>query len=207
MNKKMQTTPGKLVKKYDCWNPGHDKKVSRYRKVGQKTTPLTDKDFIDGMMNDHNFVKEDHKAFVALLYYSAVRKSEALKATKEQFEIKKKDLVFSVGKRLKNSTETPPLPIPLEAPYVDCIVSAIENTEPGQVVFPYCKKTGYNIVARCFSYPHFFRLSRITNFFLEGYTIPQVRSWTGLTLKALNYYIGLVDIAKMGKSLYKKAKT
>ena len=201
----MQTTPGKLAKKYECWNPSHDEKVSRYRKVGKKTTPLTDKDFIDGM-DAHNFVKEAHKGFVALLYYSAVRKSEALNATKEQFTVTKTSLVFSVGARLKHGIETPPLKIPLKAPFVDCIVSAIENTEPGKRIFSYCKKTGYNIVARCFSYPHFFRLSRITNFFLEGYTIPQVRSWTGLTLKALNYYIGLVDIDKMGKSLYKKAK-
>jgi len=104
-----------LAKNYECWNPSHDKTVSRYRKVGKKTSPLTDKDFIDGM-EAHYFVKEDHKGFVALLYYSAVRKSEALRATKEQFEIKGTDIVFSVGKRLKHGIETPPLKIPLAAP-------------------------------------------------------------------------------------------
>ncbi|HUJ84763.1 MAG TPA: hypothetical protein VLV84_04070 [Candidatus Acidoferrales bacterium] len=195
------------VRKYEHWNPKHDGKVSRYRKEGKKLSPLTDKDFIDGMESGY-FVQEGHKAFVALLYYTAVRKSEALRATREQFQITKKDLVFSVGKRLKHGIETPPLKIPLAAPYVDLIVQAINDTKQGEVdfryVFPYSKKTGYNIVARCFSYPHFFRLSRITNFFLEGWTIAQVHSWTGLTLKALDYYIGLVDIDKMGKSLYKQ---
>jgi len=184
----------------------HWKGETRYRKNGKIMTPLTDEGFLEGM-EAGKFVREDHKAFVALLYYSAVRESEALRATREQFQITKKDLVFSVGKRLKHGIETPPLKIPLAAPYVDTIVSAIENTKQGKVdfhyVFPYSKKTGYNIVARCFSYPHFFRLSRITNFFLEGWTIAQVHSWTGLTLKALDYYIGLVDIDKMGKSLYK----
>ncbi len=192
-----------LTKNYSHWKSNDpNKKVSRYRKEGKKLNPLTDKDFIDGM-EAHYFVKEDHKGFVALLYYSAVRKSEALRATKEQFTITKTDLVFSVGTRLKHGIETYPLKIPLAAPYVDAIVLTIENTKKGGRVFPYSKKTGYNIVARCFSYPHFFRLSRITNFFLEGCNIAQVHSWTGLTLKALDSYIGLVDIDKMGKLLVK----
>ena len=172
------------------------------RKTGKQMNPLTDKDFLEGMQSG-NFVCDNHMAFVALLYYTAVRKSEALRATREQFKVTKTDIIFSVGKRLKHGIETPPLKIPLAAPYANMIASAIESTKPEKIVFPYCKKTGYNIVARCFSYPHFFRLSRITNFFLEGWTIAQVHSWTGLTLKALDYYIGLVDIDKMGKSLYK----
>jgi integrase len=183
---------------YEYW-----KGKTRYRKAGKKLNPLTDQDFLKGM-KEGLFIGENHRAFVALLYYTAVRKSEALRATKEQFQVTDRDLVFSVGARLKHGIETPPLKIPLAAPYVDCIFSAIEHTKPEKIVFPYCKKTGYNIVARCFSYPHFFRLSRITNFFNEGWTIAQVHSWTGLTLKALDYYIGLVDIDKMGKSLYKK---
>ncbi len=38
------------------------------------------------------------------------------------------------------AVETPPLKTPLAAPYLDAIVSAIENTKPGKIVFPYCKK-------------------------------------------------------------------
>jgi hypothetical protein len=46
-------------------------------------------------------------------------------------------------------------------------------------------------------------LSRITKFFVDGYTIAQVRSWTGLSLAALEYYVGIVDTQKMGDSLAK----
>ncbi len=190
--------PQNTVKIYQHW-----KGQSRYRKSGKQMTPLTDKDFLEGMANG-KFVQQGHRAFVALLYYTAVRKTEALRAKREQFKITDTDLVFSVGKRLKHGIETPPLKIPLEAPYVDLIVKVIQATVPKKTVFDYSKKTGYNIVSRCFSYPHFFRLSRITNFFLEGWTIAQVHSWTGLTLKALDFYIGLVDIDRMGKSLYRK---
>lgn len=48
--------------------------------------------------------------------------------------------------------------------------------------------------------PYYFRLSRITNFFLKGWTIAQVGSWIG-SLKALDYYVGMVDVRKMGRSM------
>ena len=171
-----------------------------YRKYGKIQTPLTDKEFLEGMKQGH-FVERKHRGFVALLYYFAIRKSEGLKAKKEQFRISGGDLYFDVGKRLKHSKTTPPLNVPLDAPYVDEILWSIQNTGKGKRVWSYSEKTGYNIVDRVFKYPHYFRLSRITNFFLEGWTIAQVRSWTGLTLTALEYYVGLVDISRMGRSL------
>jgi integrase len=171
-----------------------------YRTFGKIQQPLTDQDFVDGMTNG-TFIQERHKGYCVLLYYSAVRKAEALRATKEQFDIRSETTYFSVGKRLKHGIETPSLPLPHSAAYMNDLETAIEDTEPRSQVFPYSLKTGYNIVRRAFKYPHLFRLSRITNFFLEGWTIAQVHSWTGLTLKALDYYIGLVDVAKMGESL------
>lgn len=174
-----------------------------YRSEGKIQTPLSDEDFIEGM-NRGPFLKPKHKGLVALYYYSAVRKTEASRAKKEQFTLNKKTIIFSVGKRLKHGIETPPLNIPIEAPFASTIWEAVENTQQGELVWPYCPKTDYNIVHRVFKYPHLFRLSRITNFFLEGWTIAQVHSWTGLTLKALDYYTGLVDVARMGESLNKK---
>jgi hypothetical protein len=89
---------------------------------------------------------------------------------------------------------------------VNLLKETIEVIKPGGRVFPYCRKSAYNIVRRAFKYPHLFRLSRITNFFLEGWTIAQIKSWTGLMLSALEYYVGLVDIARMGESLAKKTE-
>ena len=84
------------------------------------------------------------------------------------------------------------------------LVDAIRETPRGERIWRFCPKTAYNIVDRAFGfYPHFFRLSRITNFFLEGWTIAQVHSWTGLTLSALDFYLGLVDVTHMGMSLSK----
>ncbi len=175
-----------------------------YRKHGKIQTPLTDEQFLEGMSKG-KFVRRKHKGFIALLYYSAVRKSEALRATKEQFRVTTSEIIFEVGKRLKHGIVTPPLNIPLEAPYAEEIRWAVENTKDGRRVFPYSKKTGYNIVDRVFKYPHLFRLSRITNFFDDPrWSIAAVRSWTGLSLKALDFYLGLVSVKKMGESLAKK---
>jgi integrase len=155
-------------------------------------------------MDKGYFVKEpQHPGLVALLHYSAVRISEGLRTEKEQFRLTKDVLYYDVGERLKGSFKTDPLPIPLEAPYVDRIVESIEKTKPGKRVFPYCRKTGYNVVHRVFKYPHYHRLTRITWFFQHGYNIVQVRSWTGLSLSALEYYVGLLALSDMGKSLGK----
>jgi len=175
-----------------------------YRTHGKIQQPITDDEFIEGMRKRY-FAKPKHRGFCTLLFYSAVRKGEALRAVKEQFRLVDDEIIFDVGVRLKHGIHTPPLNIPLSAPFAKDIWNAVENTEPQHRVFPYSSKTGYNIVSRVFKgYPHWFRLSRITRFFLEGWTIAQVRSWTGLSLKALEYYVGLVDIKRMGESLGKK---
>lgn len=177
--------------------------LPHYRKYGKVLTPMTDDDFVEGM--EHGlFHHRKHKGYIALLYYYAVRKTEGLRAKREQFTITRDKLFFDVGKRLKHGIHTTPLSIRLEVPYVNEIVWAIEHTDPEQRVWNYCPKTGYNIVARVFKYPHFFRLSRITNFFLDGYSIMDVHSWTGLSLRALDFYLGLVQTTEMGESLGKK---
>jgi integrase len=174
-----------------------------YRTEGKIQSPMSDEDFQNGMENGE-FVDLAHRAYCVLLYYSAVRKCEALRAFRNQFQVTNSAIMFEVGDRLKHGKHTPALKIPLDAPYVSELKEVIEATRLHEKVFPYCPKTGYNIVRRAFKYPHLFRLSRITNFFLEGWTIAQIRSWTGLTLTALEYYVGLVDILKMGDSLAKK---
>lgn len=190
-------------------------------------------------MTKGHFVLEEHKGFPVLLYYSAVRKLEALRPIRDQFELKGNNLMFDVGPRLKkirrtyrgkpvtdatyekrlrqikDRITTPPLPIPIDAPFMDHLLRKIANTPYGERVFPYSPRTAYNILDRAFDrYPHFFRLSRITWFFMphpevgrpRGFSIPEVRSFTGLSLAALDYYIGLADMADMGRAMYQQQR-
>ena len=179
-------------------------KETRYSKQGKLLEPIGDTVFIEGMKHG-KFCKKRHRSYAVLLYYSAIRREEGLRCVPEQFTVLKRKIIFEVGKRLKHGIRTPPLTIPRDAFFVEELVEAIRETPKGNRIWDYCAKTAYNIIDRAFGfYPHFFRLSRITNFFLEGWTIAQVHSWTGLTLKALDFYLGLVEIDRMGMSLAKK---
>lgn len=181
-------------------------KETRYSKHGGKiTTPLADDTAFTEGMQTGVFKKKRHRSYAVLLYYTAIRREEGLRCTPEQFRITSDSIEFEVGKRLKHGKNTSPLTIPLDAPYVDELKADIEATKAGQRIWPYCPKTGYNIIDRAFGfYPHFFRLNRITNFFLAGWTVADVKSWTGLTLQALDFYVGLVNTRKMGMSMGKK---
>jgi hypothetical protein len=175
---------------------------TRYSVAGKIEVAMSFKEFSEGITQG-KFVKENHKAFAVLLFYYGVRLTEARRTFKEQFSIQGNLLFFDVGKRLKHGKETDALPIPIDAPFVDLLINAIEKTPNNTKVFQFSNKTGYNIVRRVWHYPHHFRLSRITGFFQDGRPITQVKSWTGLTLDALDYYVGKVSILEMGKSLSK----
>jgi len=171
----------------------------------QYTEPLTDQQFKEGMLKGHFVRSPKHQGLVVFLHYSAARISEALSMTREQFRLTPNKLYCDIGLRLKGSKKVPPLSIPLDTLFVEYLVDSVVATGKGKPVWPYCRKTGYNIVHRVFHYPHYHRLSRITSFFQQHFTIPEVRSYTGLSLAALEYYVGLVSIEKMGEALPKRA--
>lgn len=211
--------------------------MPHYRKHGKILTIITEQQFAEGMTKG-DFIRDEHRAYPVGLYYSAVRKMELLRAIKDQFRIEKEFTFFDVGPRLKKirrsrhgkplsqatidehfkkrmaTITTPPLPLPNNAPFMDQLIKRIEATESGELVFPWSPKTAYNIIDRVFAYPHLFRLSRITWFFLphpeinrpRGYSIPEVRTWTGLSLAALDYYIGRADVSDMGRSMYQQQR-
>lgn len=153
------------------------------------------------LMKAKLFLKPRDRGLIALLYYSGVRVSEATTAKRKQFHRTTNTLYYDVGQRLKHSKQTPALPMPLTAPHITTICDCYLGLEPEEIVFPYSRKGAYNIVQRFHAYPHFYRQNRITRFFLEGYTIPEVKAWTGLNMKNLDYYIAQASIVKMGATL------
>ena len=203
-----------------------------YEKI---TTPLSDEEFHKGMDKGPFYAVPQHPGYVAFIHYTALRCSEALSLKRKDFRLTDTNLMVTVAfpkeqkkrvkkldgsvevvktgkivmERFKHSKQTPPLPLSLDLPYMNFILDSLKDLQPEDRVWPYCRKTGYNIVHRVFQYPHYHRLSRITWFFQphpeidrpQGFSIAEVRSWTGLSLKALDYYVGLVGIERMGASL------
>lgn len=168
--------------------------------IAKLTRIMFDPEF-DERMRAHNAMDPRHKALIVVLYLTGIRISEALRAQAKQFKLTPMKLYFDVGLRLKRSKLTPALPMPLTAPHVSTLIDAYRGIPKDSRVFPYVRKTGYNIAKRFITYPHYFRMNRITRFFLDGYTIPEVKAWTGLSLSTLNYYIGQASIEKMSESL------
>lgn len=189
---RMEKCSGKLWKGY-----------TRYRKLGHKIRePVTPEQFYEAMTHG-SFLKEYHKPYPVLLYYSAVRETEALRVTPEDFaESTRTALYFDVGDRLKGSERTDPLKLPLSKPFMSLLKDQIDATAPRERVFPFKTRTAYNIMDRSgLHYPHLLRLTRITDLFQQHFTIAEVKSWTGLSLRALNFYVGKVDIERMGDRL------
>jgi integrase len=179
-------------------------KPTRYSKHGGKITSVLpdNSKFVDCMISG-KFVKKRHRSYAVLLYYTAIRREEGLRCTPKQFKIQDDRIIFEVGKRLKHGIVTPPLEIFRNKPFVCELEEAIRETKRGERIWPYCSTTAYLIVDRAFGfYPHYFRLNRISQLFKDGWTVAQLHTWTGLTLVALNYYLGLVDISKMAKTIY-----
>lgn len=170
------------------------------------TAPLEDQAFIEAMNTGHFIHKPEHQGYCAFLYYTGARCSEGLKMMAGQFRRTPGILYVDIGPRLKHSHQTEPLEIPVAAPFVDCIIDSYASLKPDLKVWPYCRKTGYNIVKRAFptGYPHYFRLSRITTFLLKGFTTPEIKSWTGLNASTIDHYVGFVQLHRMGKSLLGK---
>lgn len=163
-------------------------------------TPLKETEFHEGLEHG-KFTQKNHRGFAVLLFYSGVRVTEALRSKKEQFKILEDKILFDVGPRLKHGLHTPPLPILLDKPYVNDLLWSIKKAKDKKRVFPYCRKTGYNIISRVWHYPHHLRLTKITNLLNQGFSLIQVRSWSGhARIESLNPYAGIVDIEKMGKA-------
>jgi hypothetical protein len=220
---------------------GHSKYRSSKNPDGKVEIPMTDAEFDEGIKTGH-FVSARHKAYAVLLWYSAIREGEGLKAIREQFNRNPEgDIVFEVGERFKKTryrktcpkcldkwnssrasfckccganikdvqaekvktktVKTPPLTLPMSAPHMLILQNAIEETPRGERLFQFSPGTAYNIIHRVWNYPHLMRLSRISWFLSHDWTPIQIKSWTGLSLAAIDYYVGLVEVAKMGKSM------
>lgn len=175
---------------------------TRYRREGHKILePITPEQFAENMTSGE-FLKPNYRPYPVLVYYSGVREKEALRVKPENFIQSETALYFEVGQRLKHGNKTPPLKLPLDKPFMNLLKEQIDVTIKETRVFPFCPKTAYNIMYRAgFHYPHLCRLSRITNLFEQGWTITQVKNWTGLSLAALNFYVGRVDTEHMGDKL------
>ena len=134
------------------------------------------------------------QAFLTILFFTGCRVSEALALTSNDLH-RGRDLVYIQFFRLKGSKQTDPQEIPRVRP-LEWLCD-----QEGKL-FSFCRKTAYNIVKKAFPnlYPHYFRLNRVTKV-LDRFNVVAVQNVFGLSLNSIMYYIGKVDIKRVGKAL------
>lgn len=173
-----------------------------YTLHGKIETPISDKRFFETLRENKLSLGTERTAFLALLFYLGVRVTEALRLRKESFTVEGDKLFVDIGKRLKLSKRTPPLSVKLDRPFVKEIIETVSKTKPKRRIWKFSRVTAWKLCKKYdLHYPHFLRLNRITDLFQKGYKISEVRSWTGLTLAALDYYVGVVSTQRIGDNI------
>jgi len=161
--------------------PAYNKKQTRQMEYDEFEDGLTD-------------LPQNKQAYLSILFFAGVRVSEALALTSNDITCTEETIYIQFF-RLKGSTQTDPTPIP-KTRYTNWLC------EQEGKLFPWCRKTGYNIVHRAFPsmYPHFFRMNRITKI-SEKHGDAFVYSYVGICAQSIDHYRGKVDIMKVGQAL------
>jgi integrase len=161
--------------------PAYNKKITRQ---------MNYEEFERGLID----LPEDRQAFLSILYFAGVRVSEALALTSNDITCTP-DTIYIQFFRLKGSKQTDPTPIP-KTSYTNWVCF-----QEGKL-FPWCRKTGYNIVHRAFEgfYPHFFRQNRVVKISIKRGDA-YVYSYMGICAQSIDHYRGKVELIDVGKDL------
>ena len=166
--------------------PAYNKKITRLMDYPEFEQGLTD-------------LPPDRQAFLSVLFFAGVRVSEALALTSSDISCTP-EIIYIQFFRLKGSKQTDPTPIP-RTQYTRWLC------EQEGKLFPWCRKTGYNIVNRVFPsmYPHFFRMNRITKI-SEKHGDAFVYSYVGICAQSIDHYRGKVSIRRVGQAMRDEIK-
>lgn len=167
-------------------------------KHGKILESITPEQFEQALKDPYNRALEI-QAFIVLIYLTGARVSEVLRATKESFQVTEKAIYWEVGKRLKHGKQTPPLPLSLDQPHIAVLLEQIRRTKKGKRVFDFDRTTAWRHCSKSgLGYNHHARLTAITFFIKQGYSLAHIVNWFGLTVETVNSYVGLVDLEEMG---------
>ena len=161
--------------------PAYNKKITRQMEY---------KEFERGLYD----LPQDRQAFLSILFFAGVRVSEALALTSNDISCTP-NIIYIQFFRLKGSKQTDPTPIPRT------IYTSWLCNQEGKL-FPWCRKTGYNIVHRVFEgfYPHFFRQNRVIKISIKRGDA-YVYSYMGICAQSIDHYRGKVETIDVGKDL------
>ena len=142
------------------------------------------------------------RAFNIVLYYLGCRSTEARNITQDDllFDPEGKRIFFTIH-RLKKSKQTPPLPLYLSSPFISELWKFLFKEGTYQP-FDVSRKAAYNMVRNAMGfYPHYYRMNRISQFLNDNKSILEIQNWFGISLRAIDYYITMINLEAMGEDL------
>lgn len=193
---------------------------SRY-KSGKQERPISFEQFVFCVARAHNRLTEEAEGYIWLLYYCGVRKSEGFERVASDGEITETHFIVDFHKRKKGGAEVDPLKLPRHWPGVETLVKLKLKAEARKPIskliyyqemkerksrlvkdhwlFPNIQSTeAWRIVKRVLGeefYPHFLRLSRITEIGRDpSANITRMKSFSGIkSIRILEAYLGVSE--------------
>ena len=161
-------------------------------KEGKQTRPI-EFEFMKEVLASNRFKRSSHRSYLAFLYLTGVRRSEALDRVKEDFT--KKDTLLTIHIPAKKHGVREILQLSLEMPFMDLIQDQVDKTRPGRKVWNFSGRTALRIIKEAMGsqyYPHFLRLNRSVHFLDDATTtFPEMQSWFGWKSgKTIDSYMG-----------------
>ena len=156
-------------------------------------------------------LKPIYQAYAVLIYYTGIRVTEALRLAKEDYRFDALNMYVDVGIRLKTRRKRPdgtiflgkrtkPLPLSLEQPHLNILITRVKHTRTGQKIFKFNRATAWRQINKAgLGYNHHARLTAITSFLKMGRSIADIQNWFGISVQTINSYIGQVDLEEMGR--------
>jgi len=163
------------------------------------------------MVHTGSFSKLFVKSLLALLYWTGLRKTEAIGAIPHRYKTKKgwklteqvkgivkeniwikEGFLYVEAVARKHGKREGPLAIPLSLPFVNLVVEQWKLTEAGQKVWHISESYVWELMKRIEPrlYLHFFRFNRVTKFAGNPKTsIRQICAWTGMTAQTIDSYL------------------
>lgn len=148
---------------------GHGDLVPRY-KHGLPNAEIDLKD-LKNALKKFSSLELKYKAYIILLFWLGLRRSEPLFIKKEHIEKGEDALFISITcnpeipfSRLKQGRAAGPMELPLNLFGVNLIQDHLQQTKENSFLFDFCDKTGYRKVKVLFpkKSPHWLRHNRLT---------------------------------------------
>ena len=167
--------------------------LGRYKHGKQHET--LDIEVLKTIIETGHFCKESHRAFLILLYYTGMRKSEALRLMRMDFTLDKYgERIHVKHYPLKHGIQHTGFYLPYGLPFVNILREWLVKLKPAHKVFPFSTVTAWHIVKRVLPkhYPHYFRLNRCVKLLNKReLALDDVRTWFGWTsVKTIDNYLG-----------------